>query len=64
MIVLYLLICLLTAWVLFADGAEALAEDLFPTLFPRWPLTETNVRHLAIGFWVLFTLVAFARGWI
>ncbi|PKM06330.1 MAG: hypothetical protein CVV14_13125 [Gammaproteobacteria bacterium HGW-Gammaproteobacteria-4] len=64
MLFVYLLSCALTAYVVFGDGGEILAEHLLPLLLPHIAHDTQQVRRTTGLLWVGFTVIAFWRGWL
>lgn len=64
MLFVYLLFCALCAYVVFSDGGEILAEHLLPLLLPHIAHDIQQVRRTTGVLWVVFSLLAFWRGWL
>ncbi|PKM02387.1 MAG: hypothetical protein CVV15_13405 [Gammaproteobacteria bacterium HGW-Gammaproteobacteria-5] len=64
MLFVYLLSCALTAYVVFGDGGEILAEHLLPWLLPNIAHDTQQVRRTTGLLWMGFTVIAFWRGWL
>lgn len=64
MLFVYLLYCVLSAYVVFGDGGEILAEHLLPLLLPHIAHDTRRVQRTAGLLWMAVSLIAFWRGWL
>src|SRR3546814_18371324 len=62
MLFVYLLLCAMSAYVVFGDGGEILAEHLLPGLLPTLAPSTPRVSRTTGRVWLGFPGLAFGRG--